>query len=90
MEIIVKKGKKLRDKSGEPIYFKKPYFDKGLRRTFKSAEEKANFLNKHNIVDYGDSQAKADRQRKEYHEKMMDTDRKYKTDREKRRMTKCL
>lgn len=46
----------LKDKSGESIWFPrdgKPYFDQGLRRVFKSPQEKKNFMDAHNIISDG-------------------------------------
>lgn len=48
----------LRDKAGERIWFPKdnrPYFDKGLRRTFNTPSEKKEFMDKHNLVMDGSS-----------------------------------
>ena len=67
MEIIVRS--KYKDKSGERVYFPKdgkPYFDQAFRRTFTSDKEKADFMNKHNIVDAGDSDIDLKRQKKEH------------------------
>lgn len=50
---IVLKDKQYKDKSGESVYFKEPYFDQGLRRRFNSVQEKAEFLNKNGMVDSG-------------------------------------
>ena len=63
---IIHGSKKYVDKCGERIYFKEPYFDKAMRRTFKSVEEKASFLNAHGIVQNGDSDAKVKRERREH------------------------
>ena len=52
---LVFKDKQFKDVSGESVYFKEPYFDQGLRRKFNSVQEKTEFLNKHKIVDSGES-----------------------------------
>ena len=70
MEIIVRSSKKVLDKAGERIWFEKPYFDTALRRTFQSIDEKKEFMDKHGIVNNGDSDAKvADERRKHAEEK---------------------
>ena len=62
-----------KDRAGQSVHFKEPYFDTALRRRFNSAAEKANFLNKNGIVEAGDSDVKVKKERKEHHEKTMDT-----------------
>ena len=49
---IVLKDKQYTDISGEPVYFDGK-FDQSLRRKFNSVKEKADFLNKHKLVDSG-------------------------------------
>lgn len=68
MEIIVRGSKKYVDKSGERVHFKEPYFDKAFRRTFKSVEEKAHFMNSQGIVSAGDSDAAVNKLRKQVQE----------------------
>lgn len=62
----------LKDKAGQSITFKEPYFDAAFRRTFKSAKEKADFMNKNGMVEAGDSDVKVKKERKEHHEKKND------------------
>lgn len=72
MSFVIMKDKKYKDISGETVYFpkdEKPYFDQGLRRTFHSVQEKAEFLNKHKIISTGDSDEKVKRERREHQEK---------------------
>lgn len=61
-----------KDRSGERIDFKEPYFDLALRRPFKSAKEKAEYMNSKGIVSSGDSDAKCKKQKKQYTEKKGD------------------
>ena len=70
--MIIMKDKKYRDQRGETIYFKEPYFDDGLRRRFNSIQEKAEFINKRQIVSTGDSDEKVKRERKQQYEKEQD------------------
>lgn len=74
MEIISYGGKKFKDKSGERVWFPKDgaYFDTAFRKTFKTAEEKAHFMNSRNIVNTGDSFEKYKKENKEAYEKKMD------------------
>lgn len=49
-----------KDKNGESISFPKdgsPYYDRGLLKTFTSAREKKNYMDEHNIVAHGSSDA---------------------------------
>ena len=73
MSVLILSGSGYKDKCGEPIHFKKPYFDMAMRRKFNSAAQKAEFMNTHGIVQNGDSDAKAKREKKEHYEKKMDT-----------------
>lgn len=53
------KDTKYKDKTGDTIWFPKderPYFDKGLRRTFNNIKEKKEFMDKNGIVSHGSSQ----------------------------------
>lgn len=59
--VYITKNTKYKDKAGETIWFpkdEKPYFDKALRRTFNSIEEKKMYMDKHGIVQNGDSDSK--------------------------------
>jgi len=62
----------LKDKAGQTIDFKEPYFDPAFRRSFGSAKEKKHFMDENNIVQNGDSDIKVKKQRKQYHEEKMD------------------
>lgn len=73
LTIITKSGYK--DKAGQSIYFKEPYFDTAFRRRFNSAKEKADFMNQNGIVEAGDSDTKVRKERKEHYEQKMDTKR---------------
>ena len=76
MEIIIKSGSKnAKDAKGERVYFKQPYFDKGLRRRFESAEQKSQYMRANDMVQNGDSDEKVKRQRKEAYERKMDEQR---------------
>ena len=66
-----KYNSKYKDKSGESIYFDGK-FDEGLRRKFNSIQEKAEFLNKRQIISTGDSDEKVNRERKQNYEKTQD------------------
>ena len=70
LTIISKSGYK--DKAGQSVYFKEPYFDTAFRRGFSSAREKAEFMNQNGIVEAGDSDVKVKRERKEHYEQKMD------------------
>ena len=59
---------KYKDNAGERIDFKEAYFDKALRKTFRTDEEKYNFMKANNIVNTGDSDAKYKRQLREHEE----------------------
>lgn len=65
-----------KDKAGQSIHFKEPYFDTALRRRFSSAREKSEFMNKNGIVEAGDSDVKVKRERKEHFEMKNDTKKK--------------
>lgn len=61
MSFIVMKDMKMRDKSGEKIWFpkdEKPYFDQGLRRKFNTIKEKKEYMDKHGIISDGSSDMK--------------------------------
>lgn len=62
-----------KDKSGDRIHFKEPYFDTAFRRSFKTAREKAEFMNSNGIVSAGDSDTKVKREKKEHYEQKNDT-----------------
>lgn len=71
MSFIIMKNTKYKDKAGETVWFpkdEKPYFDKALRKTFHSVQQKAEFMNRNGIVSNGDSDAKVKRERKQYEE----------------------
>ena len=72
------------DASGDKVYFKEPYYDRILKKTFKSASEKSSYMKANDICSTGDTQHKADREKKQYHEKRMDTDKEYKKSHERR------
>ena len=76
MEIIVRSGNRhAKDVRGERVDFKEPYFDQGLRRAFRSAEEKSAHMIKLGICQNGDSDHKAKKERKQAYEQDMDTKR---------------
>lgn len=62
-----------KDKAGQTIDFKEPYFDTAMRRKFSSAKEKHEFMNTHGIVQNGDSDSKVKAEKKSHYEKKMDT-----------------
>ena len=66
MEIIVRS--RYKDKSGERIHFKEPYYDRALKKSFSSAREKAEFLNSKGLVDAGCSDAQIKKDRKAHEE----------------------
>lgn len=70
--MLILKDQKFKDKTGQKIHFEKPYFDTALRQHFSSINQKAEFMNKHGIVERGDSDAKCRKQRKEHYEKTND------------------
>ena len=56
--VAVMKNYTVRDKSGDKIYFpndERPYFDPAFRRTFRTIQEKKEFMDKRNIVSSGES-----------------------------------
>lgn len=72
--IVFKSGYK--DRSGESVWFPKDgsaYFDTGLRKTFNSAREKAEFMKANNIVQSGDLDMNIKKEKKQHHEKTNDT-----------------
>ena len=53
MEIFIPKGR-YKDVSGERIYWPgQPYFDSAFRRTFKSEQEKRDYMQEHKIISAG-------------------------------------
>lgn len=62
-----------KDRAGQSIDFKEPYFDTALRRRFSSAKEKHEFMNVHGIVQNGDSDSKVKVEKKRHYEHKMDT-----------------
>lgn len=79
----------LKDKSGENIWFPKdgkPYFDQGLRRVFKSPQEKKNFMDANNIVSDGSMDGTAKKKQQLVEEARYNA----KTDSTEKRKEKCL
>jgi hypothetical protein len=68
MRDIVYGSKKMVDKTGERIDFKEPYFDKALRRVFRSVDEKASFMNSRGLVSSGDYDSNTKREVKKVDE----------------------
>lgn len=62
-----------KDRAGQNVDFKEPYFDVAMRRKFVSAKDKAEFMNKNGIVQNGDSDSKVKKEKKIYYEQKMDT-----------------
>jgi len=80
--MFVFKSSKYKDVCGETIHFNEPYFDKALRRSFNTAEEKARFMNERRIVQNGDLDIKVKKEVKALHEQKMETNPEYKKNNE--------
>jgi len=73
MHIIVRGGSRhAKDAHGDRVDFKEPYFDKGLRRRFETAEEKSAYMRSHDIVSTGESDYDLKRRHKQEMEKIED------------------